>query len=407
MVTPLTFQAISGHPVVTDMWADTVDPEIKHIQIAQSIDLLLIAPATANILAKFANGIADDFLSTMYISTTAPVMVAPAMNVEMWAHPATQANVRRLREHGIRFVDPEAGYLACKTVGPGRLAEPATIVQQALEILQSGVRSSGSGVEPTSDLQANEMPPSSPLEAIREVDIVTPDPELRTPDSAFRILDLAGETVLITSGPTYEAIDPVRGITNRSSGKMGYAIAEAALLRGARVILVSGPVSLQPPAEATTIAVRSAQEMHDAVLANLRDATLVIMAAAVADYRPATIADQKIKKTDGQFTLELERTPDILAAVGGVKESRVLIGFAAETQDVERNARKKLAEKNADLIVANDVSAQDAGFDVDTNRVTLISRDGASELPLLTKREVADMILDRALQLKSAYAVPV
>jgi phosphopantothenoylcysteine decarboxylase/phosphopantothenate--cysteine ligase len=356
MVTPLTFQAISGFPVISDMWAATDDPEIKHIQIAQSVDLLLVAPATANILAKFANGIADDFLSTVYISTTAPVLVAPAMNVEMWAHPATQENVRRLRERGVYFVDPEAGYLACKSVGPGRLAEPQQIVARAWEILNL--------------------------------------------KSEFSTSDLSTEQILITAGPTYEAIDPVRGITNRSSGKMGYAIAEVAHTRGAKVTLVSGPVSLMPPAGVETVRVKSAQDMYDAVMQHLPQASIVIMAAAVADYRPAHRASQKIKKNDDKLILELEKTPDILASVGRVKESRILIGFAAETENVEENARKKLSGKNADLIVANDVSANDAGFDVDTNRVSLISRHEKRDYPLLSKREVADKILDAAIEKK-------
>jgi phosphopantothenoylcysteine decarboxylase/phosphopantothenate--cysteine ligase len=373
MITPLTFQAISGFPVITDMWAESDDPEIKHIQIAQSVDLLVVAPATANVLAKFANGIADDFLSTVYISTTAPVLVAPAMNVEMWAHPATQENVDRLRKRGVHFVDPDEGFLACKSVGPGRLAEPEAIVNRAWGILQLGINTGASD--------------SAPLrESI---------------DSGFKTQDLTGETVLITAGPTYEAIDPVRGITNRSSGRMGYAIAEAALKRGAQVKLISGPVSIAPPDGLETIQVKSAEEMHNAVMANLTDATIVVMAAAVADYRPVFIADQKIKKNNGNLLLELERTTDILAAVGRLKDSRVLIGFAAETQNVEANARKKLQEKNADMIVANDVSAKDAGFDVETNRVTFISKDWKKELPLLSKLEVADEILDAAIAIKS------
>ena len=383
MVTPLTFQAISGFPVITDMWAATDDPEIKHIQIAQSVDLLLVAPATANILAKFANGIADDFLSTVYISTTAPVLVAPAMNVEMWAHPATQENVRRLRERGVYFIDPEAGYLACKSVGPGRLAEPQQIVARAWEILnlKSEIAGIDNGAQPTVAISTSNQ--------------TTPDSRLQTPD-------LSTEHILITAGPTYEAIDPVRGITNRSSGKMGYAIAEAAAVRGAKVTLVSGPVSLTPPAGAEIVRVKSAQEMCDAVMQHLPQASIVIMAAAVADYRPAHRADQKIKKSDDKLILEFEKTPDILAAVGRVKESRILIGFAAETENVEGNARKKLSGKNADLIVANDVSATDAGFDVDTNRVSLISRYEKRDYPLLSKREVADKILDAAIEQKKA-----
>jgi phosphopantothenoylcysteine decarboxylase/phosphopantothenate--cysteine ligase len=392
MITPLTFQAISGFPVITDMWAESDDPEIKHIQIAQSVDLLIVAPATANVLAKFANGIADDFLSTVYISTTAPVLVAPAMNVEMWAHPATQENVERLRKRGVYFVDPDEGFLACKSVGPGRLAEPEAIVNHAWEILQSGVRSQESGVRfgGISTSGKNFQPP---------------DTEFKTQDSRLKTQDLTGETVLITAGPTYEAIDPVRGITNRSSGKMGYAIAEAAVKRGAQVKLISGPVSIAPPVGSITVQVKSAEEMHNAVMANLAGATIVVMAAAVADYRPVCIADQKIKKNNGNLLLELERTIDILAAVGRLKDKRVLIGFAAETQNVEANARKKLQEKNADMIVANDVSAKDAGFDVETNRVTFISTDWKKELPLLSKLQVADEILDAAVAIKSHSVV--
>lgn len=381
-VGPLTFQSISGQPVITEMFAPTDDPEIKHIQVAQSIDLLLVAPATANTLAKFANGIADDFLSTLYISTTAQVLVAPAMNVEMWAHAATQENVKRLRERGVGFVDPGEGYLACRTVGAGRLAEPAEIVQRAWGILR---QESGAGSrEPVTDSESQ---------------FLTPAPQPLTAAS-----DLAGEHVLITSGPTYEAIDPVRGITNRSSGKMGYAVAEAALARGARVTLVSGPVAIPPPSGARTINVKSARDMYEAVMANLEAATIIVMAAAVADYRPTRQADQKMKKNGGAFVLELEQTEDILAATGCVKGSRIIVGFAAETENVIANAKKKLQSKNADLIVANDVSAADSGFDVETNRVTLISSDEAIEMPLLTKREAADRIIEAALTIKRSRA---
>jgi phosphopantothenoylcysteine decarboxylase/phosphopantothenate--cysteine ligase len=380
-VGPLTFQSISGRPVISDMFAPSDDPEIKHIQIAQSVDLLLVAPATANALAKFANGIADDFLSTLYISTTAPVLAAPAMNVEMWAHPATQENVKKLRERGVYFVDPGEGYLACRTVGAGRLAEPDEIVGRALEILS---RASAAGGQASGNLEAG-ISPALP----------TPDNHPPSPGS-----DLAGEHVLITAGPTYEAIDPVRGITNRSSGKMGYAVAEAALALGACVTLVTGPVSLAPPVGARTIKVKSAREMYEAVMANLEASTMVVMAAAVADYRPAHKADQKIKKNGGLLALELEQTEDILAAAGQVKGSRVVVGFAAETENVVANAEKKLRAKNTDLMVANDVSASDAGFDVETNRVTLISSAGAVELPLLTKRQAADRIIEAAMKIK-------
>lgn len=358
-VGPLTFQSISGLPVVTEMFAPTDDPEIKHIQIAQAIDLLLVAPATANTLAKFANGIADDFLSTLYISTTAPVLVAPAMNVEMWAHPATVANVERLKSRGVQFVDPGEGYLACRTVGAGRLAEPAEIVERAWQLIND--RPVGTG-------------------------------------------DLKGERVLLTAGPTYEALDPVRGLTNRSSGKMGYALAEAAIARGAQVTLVSGPVSLAPPAGAQMIRVQSAAEMHRAVMENLESSSIVIMAAAVADYRPAKAAEQKIKKNGDKMLLELEQTEDILAGVGRAKSTQIVIGFAAETDNLMENARKKLLSKRADLIVANDVSSKDAGFDVDTNRIALVSELETTELPLLSKREAADRIIDSALRIKESRA---
>ncbi len=359
-VTPLTFQSISGFPVITDMFAPSDDPEIKHIQLAQSIDLLLVAPATANALAKFANGIADDFLSTLYISTTSPVLVAPAMNVEMWAHPATRENVRRLRERGVEFVDPEEGYLACRTVGAGRLAEAERIVSRAFELVGS----------------------SKPL------------------------TDLRGERVLVTAGPTQEAIDPVRFLSNRSSGKMGYAIAEAALARGAAVTLITGPVSIAPPEGARTISVRSAAEMFKAVSDNLEGSTMVLMTAAVADYRPASALQQKIKKNGDALVLELEQTDDILAAAARKRGSRVVIGFAAETENVIENARKKLNEKRADLIVANDVSAADAGFEVDTNRISLVSSGGVVDLPLMSKREAAEQILDAALRVRTSRPLP-
>lgn len=396
-VTPLTFQAISGNPVITEMFAPTDDPEIKHIEIGQSVDLLLVAPATANILAKFAHGIADDFLSTLYISTTAPVMVAPAMNVEMWAHPATQANVDTLRERGVHFVDPEEGYLACRTVGAGRLADPDEIVIRAVDIIEDGMRNSTDGPE-LSNTRATSL-----------VDRANTDGQTTGSISLESVglwQDFGFEHVLITSGPTVEAIDPVRWITNRSSGKMGYAIAKAALKRGSKVTLVTGPVSIHPPDGAHAIQVKSAREMYDAVMAHLDSATIVIMAAAVADYRPSEVFDQKIKKTSDRLVIELEKTEDILASVGQIKGDRVIIGFAAETENVLENARKKLVEKRADLIVANDVSANDSGFDVDTNRVTFVTTAGASEQPLATKREVADSILDEALRIKGKPITP-
>jgi phosphopantothenoylcysteine decarboxylase / phosphopantothenate---cysteine ligase len=359
----LTFQSISGFPVITEMFAPTDDPEIKHIQLAQSIDLLLVAPATANALAKFANGIADDFLSTLYISTTAPVLVAPAMNVEMWAHPATRDNVRRLRDRGVHFIDPEEGYLACRTVGAGRLAEPADIVRRACEII--GVADSAQPNDPSGS-------------------------------------DMTGEHVLITAGPTQEALDPVRFLTNRSSGKMGYAMVEDALARGAAVTLITGPVSLDPPKGALTISVRSAAEMYKAVKDNIESATIVVMAAAVSDYRPASVHQQKIKKNGNALVLDLEQTEDILAAAALGRGTRIVVGFAAETENVIENARKKLEEKSADLIIANDVSGPDSGFDVDTNRIALVSSEGVVELPLLSKREAAARIIDTAMKIRSS-----
>jgi len=357
-VQPLTFQALSGEQVITDMFAPREKSDIEHITLAQEIDLLLVAPATANILAKFAHGITDDFLSTLYISTPAQVMVAPAMNVEMWNHPATQANVANLRERGVKFVDPEAGYLACGMEGAGRLADVNRIVDAAVDaVLQK---------------------------------------------SLDHKRDLAGEHVLVTAGPTVEDIDPVRFITNRSSGKMGYAIAAAALKRGAKVTLISGPVKIDPPAGVEFVSVRSTKEMASAVLSRFEGATIIIKAAAVADYRPTTQATEKIKKNDGHITIELEKTEDILAELGGRKGNRVLIGFAAETNDTLKNAQKKLIDKNADLIVANDVSADGAGFDIDTNIVTLVSRDADPlALPLLSKTEVANRLLDEAIHIKS------
>jgi phosphopantothenoylcysteine decarboxylase / phosphopantothenate---cysteine ligase len=363
-VGPLTFQSISGFPVISEMFAPTDDPEIKHIQIAQSSDLLLVAPATANTLAKFANGIADDFLSTLYISSTCPVLVAPAMNVEMWGHPATQENVRRLRERGVQFVDPEEGYLACKTVGAGRLAEPDAIVRRACEII-------GLKGEPN-----------------------------ETNESHASLGDLSGERVLITAGPTQEAIDPVRFLSNRSSGKMGFALAEAAVARGAVVTLISGPVSIAPPKGARTISVRSAAEMFEAVKDNLADSTLIVMTAAVADYRPADVHRQKLKKNGRAMVLDLEQTEDILAFTTREKGSRIVVGFAAETENVIPNARKKLVEKQADLIVANDVSSSDSGFDMDTNRIALVSSEGVTEFPLLSKRQAAEQIIDAALEIR-------
>jgi phosphopantothenoylcysteine decarboxylase/phosphopantothenate--cysteine ligase len=357
-VTPLTFAALSGQKVITDLFgnADGGDPNlesaIEHIAVAQRTDLLLVAPATADILAKFARGLADDFLSTLYLACAAPVVVAPAMNVNMWQHAATQENLEMLRKRGVRIVEPGEGYLACGMTGPGRLAAQEKIV-----------------------------------EAVQEV---------------FRAQqDLAGEIVLVTAGPTVEDIDPVRFLTNRSSGKMGYAVAEAAARRGAKVILVSGPTALEKPAGVECVAVRSAQEMLQAVQARVSAATIGVFAAAVADYRVAEPAATKMKREAKEVSLRLEANPDILATVAAGKDGRLIVGFAAETDHVAENARKKLAQKNADMIVANDVTAEGAGFDTDTNIVTIFSRDGRDlALPRMSKFEVAQRILDEALRLR-------
>jgi len=362
-VTPLTFAALSGQKVITDLFAESggeanLESAIEHIAVAQRTDLLLVAPATADILAKFARGIADDFLTTLYLASTAPVVVAPAMNVNMWNHAATQENVEMLRARGVTIVDPDEGYLACGMTGAGRLAGQEQIVAAVRDTLR---------------LQR----------------------------------DLEGQTVLVTAGPTCEDLDPVRYLTNRSSGKMGYAVAEAAARRGAHVILVSGPTSLDSPAGVERIDVRTAAEMHRAVGDKFPESSIAIFAAAVADYRPAQTLDQKIKRNNEAFTLALEPTPDILASVAQNKGERLVVGFAAETERVAENARKKLAAKNADLIVANDVTGEGAGFDHDTNIVTLFARDGRDlPLPRMSKGEVAQRILDEVVRLRSVLRSP-
>ncbi len=356
---PLTFAALTGHKVITAMFAAApgepanVESAIEHIAVAQRIDLLLVAPATAGVLAKLAAGIADDFLTTLYLATKAPVVVAPAMNINMWEHPATRENLGRLRARGVRVVDPDEGYLACGMTGAGRLASHEAI-----------------------------------LEAVR--------------GALNFVRDLAGEVVLVTAGPTCEDIDPVRYLTNRSSGRMGYAVAEAAAARGASVILVSGPTALPTPAGVELVPVRSAEQMARAVGKHVDRATIVVMAAAVADYRPVHKHAQKMKRGAPDLSLQLEMTPDILAAVAAEKGRRIVVGFAAETERLAEHARRKLAAKPVDLIVANDVSHHGAGFDVDTNVVTLFPRDGREKaLPALSKREVAERVLDEALRLKS------
>jgi len=356
-VRPLTFAALSGEKVITDMFGSesgtepaNVESAIEHIAIAQSIDALLVAPATADLLARFAQGIASDFLSALYLATTAPVVVAPAMNVNMWNHAATQANVAVLRQRGVRIVEPGEGYLACGMTGAGRLAENETIVAAVMEALGASQ-------------------------------------------------DLVGETVLVTAGPTREKIDPVRYLTNRSSGRMGYAIAEAALRRGARVLLVSGPTALAAPGAAELTLVETAEEMMKAVARLLPESTVVIKTAAVADFRPKAASEQKIKRK-GEMTLELEPTADILAEVARRKTSQIVVGFAAETENVLENARKKLASKSLDAIVVNDVSREGVGFDSDRNAVTIISRREVIEVPETSKWEVAHRVLDQVVKLR-------
>jgi phosphopantothenoylcysteine decarboxylase / phosphopantothenate---cysteine ligase len=358
-IAPLTFAALTGHKVITSLWpsgetgsdAADFDSSIEHIGEAQSTDALVVAPATANVLAKFAHGLADDFLTTMFLATTAPVIVAPAMNVNMWQHPATRANLEILEGRGIRVVPPEKGLLACGMTGSGRLAEPEVIVEAVLGQLH-------------------------------------------------RRNDLAGETVLVTAAGTREAIDPVRFIGNRSSGKMGYAVAEEAQRRGARVLLVSGPSGLRPPANCELVSVVTAEEMRLAVLSRLDQTTIVIKAAAVADYRPRVLAEQKMKRT-GPLTIEFEPTADILREVVVSKRPGTLvIGFAAETENLIEHGRDKLLRKGADAIVLNDVSRPGLGFDSDNNAATFLTSKTAIELPAMTKHELATRILDEVISLR-------
>ena len=354
-VGPVTLEAITRHPVVTSQWRAGVNADIEHISLASSIDLLLVAPATANILGKFAGGIADDFLSALYLATTAPVLAAPAMNSTMLEHPAVRQNIGTLAARGVRFVEPGAGYLACGWIGKGRLAEPDEIVEAADRLLR-GSRS------------------------------------------------LGGTRVLVTAGPTYEDLDPVRFIGNRSSGRMGFALAREAARRGATVTLVAGPTAVEPPQEAELVRVRSAAEMHHAVMTRLDAVDIVIMAAAVADYAPESRDARKTAKSDGDLTVKLRRTPDILAGVGAWRLARggarpVLIGFAAETDDAVSKGRKKLASKGADFVAVNNVLEPGAGFDVETNIVTLVGPDWEEALPLQPKSSVAAAILDRAERL--------
>ena len=360
-VGPVTFEAITRRRVITSQWRPGMNADIEHIAIADGIALLLVAPCTANVIGKFANGIADDFLTSLYLATKAPVLIAPAMNVNMLAHDAVQRNLQTLTARGVRFVEPGEGYLACGWIGKGRLAEPAEIVEAAAAIVE---------------------PPASALKGTR---------------------------VVVTAGPTYEDIDPVRYVGNRSSGRMGFALAAEARRRGASVTLVAGPTPVAPPAVDETINVRSAAEMHEAVMRVASNADVVIMAAAVADYAPAAPASQKVTKSDGPMTLTLQRTKDILGDLGSMRAGLggarpVLVGFAAETQDVIARARDKRSRKKVDLIVANDVSQPNQGFDADTNAVTIVGDGTEQVVPLQSKARVAGIILDCVQQVLQSRA---
>ncbi len=362
-VQPLTFASLTGRKVITNLFSsasseETLSSAVEHIGVAQENDLLVVAPATADILAKFAHGNADDFLSTMYLAFTGPVVLAPSMNTNMWRHAATQTNMEILRARGHKIVEPEDGFLACGMIGPGRLADPERIADAVFE-------------------QVN------------------------------RQRDLRGETVLITAGPTQEPLDPVRFISNRSSGKMGYALAEAAVERGAHVILISGPVHLPAPRGATVVPVKTADEMRAKVFEHLGGVTMVIKAAAVADFHLTRVPQQKIKKTAARLSLELDPTPDILAELGRDKKDWLLIGFAAETENLEREARRKLETKNCDMIVANLVGGDETGFESDQNEIALALRTGEFlKLPRASKRELADEILNQALVLRHTLVEP-
>lgn len=360
-VTPLTFRALSGSHVVVDDYAPENPDPIAHITFSQTVELFVVAPATANVIAKFANGVADDFLTSTYLASNAPVVVAPAMNTTMLLHPATQRNLARLRADGVRVVEPDAGEMACGTVGPGRLSDPGLIVAAALEVL----RGTGAG--------------------------------------RSRAQDLAGERVLVTTGATREEIDPVRFISNHSSGRMGFAVAEAARARGAEVTVVAGATTAPPPEGVRVVRALSAAEMRDAVMLEVGGATVFVAAAAVADYRPASRAGEKIKKSDAALALALEPTPDILAEVARARRDGLLVvGFAAETERVVENALDKLRRKNLDAVVANDLTQDGAGFDTETNVITLLTRDRErpSALPLMSKLDAAHRVLDEVVRLR-------
>jgi len=351
-VAPLTFQTISGNPVATETFNLTQESEIGHINLADSADLFVIAPATANVIGKFANGIADDLLTTVLMATQAPVLIAPAMNVHMYENPILQENLRKLRRLGYHVMEPAEGFLACGYEGKGRLPDAEKIAEAIGGLLKKR--------------------------------------------------DLGSEKLLITAGPSREPLDPVRYISNRSSGKMGYALARAAVRRGAEVTLISGPTALEPPSGARLISVTTAAEMRDAVIKEFAQCTAIVMAAAVADYRPARVADQKMKRGKEPVELRLEPNPDILKELSDKKDGKLLVGFAAETEELTANAEKKLREKNLDMIIANNVAEAGSGFDGDTNIATILDRTGAKRsLPLMSKDELADCIYDHFLALKS------
>lgn len=368
-VDPLTFRTLSKNPVVTDTFATPEAWKVGHVALAEKADVFLIAPATANVIGKVASGIADDMLTTTIMASKAKIVFAPAMNVNMYENPIVQANIRRLKEYGYLFIEPGAGMLACGYEGKGRMAEPPEIVRFVLELLD-GQKSRAGGDEMTS--------------------------EKAPADDSYG--DFSGKKILVTAGPTVEKIDPVRYISNRSSGKMGYALAEAALARGAEVTLVSGPVSLECSPQIRRIDVSTTREMLAACESEFESSDIVIKAAAPADFYVVNASDHKMKKADGSISIELAENPDILKTLGSRKGSRIMVGFAAETRNLEAYAREKIAKKNLDMIVANDVSAPSAGFDVDTNIITVITADGQkTEYGKMTKSEAANVILDRVL----------
>ena len=374
-VQPLTFRALSDAEVIVDDYDPENSDPIAHVNFSQNIDLLLIVPATANIIAKFANGVADDFLTSTYLASTAPVMIAPAMNTTMWEQPATQRNIARLRADGVHFVEPISGELACKTVGTGKLEDVENIVKQAMSLLVQ-----------------------SPKPKVQSSD----DPSI---DIGPWTLDLTGEHFLITVGGTREAIDPVRFISNHSSGKMGFAMAEAAAARGAEVTVVAGVTAVEPSTHINVVRAISASEMHKAVSERLSDATVFVGAAAVADYAPANAADAKIKK-DGRetMTLELKKTPDILAEVASRRhDGLIVVGFAAETNKVIDYARSKLEKKKLDIVVANDVSKPGAGFNADTNIISILTADSAEDFSIMPKREAADKVCDAIIKFREEH----